>query len=492
VSTVSTADLEVARRYRFGPLERRGVLGGWRGGQIGSVATSLVLAIVALREDPHLVGLLLACMLVGCGGFCATWPLGGLTVEQWVPVVARWLAGGHRVHLDGAFMRGSVRMTGGRISKAETAPPASLASLSIEDAAGPGSPGMVRDRRTGSCAAVLAVSGSGFSLLDPAARDMKVASWSSLLASLAREGCPVDRIQWVARTLPDAGEGVASYFAKERKAPVDCAPSRSYEALLASESLEFVRQETFVVVRVSPRRAQAIRRAEAGRGGVMAVVDALLSEVSAVAADLGSSGVFVDGVLDAEALSHVVAEAFSPGPLAGGAPPGGAWPLSLRPAWDSIETDATVHAVYWIAEWPRVDVQADFLSPLLSSRGARVTVSVVMEPIAPSVATRRVENARVSRAADDELRRRGGFMHTARRRREEDALSTRESELADGHAHYRFSGYVGVTASNLDELALACASVEQAASRSFLCLRRIYGDQERALGFLLPLARGLQ
>ena len=80
------------------------------------------------------------------------------------------------------------------------------------------------------------------------------------------------------------------------------------------------------------------------------------------------------------------------------------------------------------------------------SSEVRRTMSVVMEPLGPIEASRKVEQARTADIADAELRRRGGFLATARRRREEEILVRREVELADGHAQYRFSGYVTVSA----------------------------------------------
>jgi len=54
-------------RYRFGPLERRGLIAGWRGGQIATVAAGLVIAIVVLhrRATPWNVALALCAVLGG-------------------------------------------------------------------------------------------------------------------------------------------------------------------------------------------------------------------------------------------------------------------------------------------------------------------------------------------------------------------------------------------------------------------------------------------
>jgi hypothetical protein len=115
----------------------------------------------------------------------------------------------------------------------------------------------------------------------------------------------------------------------------------------------------------------------------------------------------------------------------------------------------------------------------------------VMEPVAPGVAVRKAEQARTADVADAELRRRGGFLATARRQRERELVVRREGELADGHASFRFSGYVTVTAPTVEELREACEATEQAAGQSRLELRRLFGEQGPAFTFTLPLCRGL-
>ena len=56
--------------------------------------------------------------------------------------------------------------------------------------------------------------------------------------------------------------------------------------------------------------------------------------------------------------------------------------------------------------------------------------------------------------------------------REAEGVCRREAELADGHAEYRFSGYVTVTAADREGLEAACVETEQAAQRAHLELRR--------------------
>jgi hypothetical protein len=114
-----------------------------------------------------------------------------------------------------------------------------------------------------------------------------------------------------------------------------------------------------------------------------------------------------------------------------------------------------------------------------------------MAPVGPAEAARQVEAARTADAADEQLRRRAGFLATARRRRQAEGVMRRESELAEGHGEFRFSGYVTVTVSERGELDDACAEVEQCARQANLELRRLYGQQQAAFTWTLPLARGL-
>ena len=85
-----------------------------------------------------------------------------------------------------------------------------------------------------------------------------------------------------------------------------------------------------------------------------------------------------------------------------------------------------------------------------------------------------------------------GFMETARHRRQTEAVARHEEELADGHAAVRFAGYVTVSARTLDELERHCSEIEHSAQMARLELLRLYGQQEVAFTYTLPLCRGLR
>ena len=85
-----------------------------------------------------------------------------------------------------------------------------------------------------------------------------------------------------------------------------------------------------------------------------------------------------------------------------------------------------------------------------------------------------------------------GFIETARGRRATEAVARREEELADGHAAVRFAGYVTVSARTLEELERHCSEIEHAAQMARLELLRLYGQQDEAFTYTLPLCRGLR
>jgi len=510
VGQALAADGDSRVRYRFGPLERRGIVAGWRGGQIATVAASLVVAVLIVRADSSVTGAVAALVVVGAAVGAATWPVGGRTLEEWAPDAVR--------HASGARRRRRVR----------TDPFARLRVLPVELTGSPGArAGVILDETSRAYCAVLRASGAGFVLLSEEEKVQQIGAWASVLSALAREGSAVHRVQWVARNL--------------RAAPIVDTPGnggapsarRSYSALLEAHGELSRRQEVLVALSVRP--ARGVRRGNPTRAGHVAACSSLLREAGTLRRRLADARIDAGIALSPEALERVIRDAFEReissavhrasgeigcGSMSGVAAAAGSqwranghvklnqelnseaaiadrrpaswpWPMALHPEWGRVQVEGTWHVTYWVSEWPRTEVGPDFLGPLLLVSEARVAVSVVMEPLGPIQAARRIEQARTADVADSELRRRGGFLATARRRREEETLAQREVELADGHAPYRFSGYVTVSAADPDELEDVCGRVEQAAARCGLELRVCFGDQAGAFCSTLPICRGL-
>ena len=74
--------------YRFGPLERRGILGPVRAGQAATITVGALLAIAIIDHAATATGAVLATITFGTLVLVAVAPLGRRTAEEWAPVIA--------------------------------------------------------------------------------------------------------------------------------------------------------------------------------------------------------------------------------------------------------------------------------------------------------------------------------------------------------------------------------------------------------------------
>jgi hypothetical protein len=492
--------------YRFGPLERRGILGPVRAGQAAMLAIGALLAIAVLDEAPTATGALVATLVFGSLVVLAVAPVGRRTAEEWAPIaiafVLRRLIGRTRFRstLPTRGMVADERATPGRRSLGQPRPeaPGSLRGVRIIDAD-------YRDRPIGALSehggrrltAVLACRVVAFSLLDPEAQERRLARWGLVLAGAA--GTPIRRLQWVERTAPAQGDELARWLHSERDPAVPLrgtAMVESYLELIDTTTRVTQEHEILIAVQVDARRLR-----DRGAG---APSEALVDQTERVAQGLEAAEVAVLGALSPGQLARALRMAFDPYGRAelaaleaadakrGGLAESNAWPLGAHEAWDHYGSDGAVHASYWIGGWPRVDVSPMFMDALLGRSSAVRAVAVTFEPIEAERSTREVEAAVTRDHADHSLRRRFGQSETARQRQAQDATLRREAELAAGHAEVRLSGFVTVSGRDPDDLRRACREVHEHAARARLELHRMYGQQADAFTFTLPLCRGLR
>jgi hypothetical protein len=419
----------------------------------------LVVGVLILGAETNVAGVGLAVLILAVCGAMATWPVSGRTGDQWLPVVVRW---------------STRRLSRGGMRRMDA-----LCGLRVVSVGSNGM-GAVHDRRGRTLTAGLSVRGRGFALVGPDEQDRRVAGWSSVLATLAREGSLIRRVQWLAASFPDQGHGVRDYLADHTAADPASACVASYEALLSEIDADASTHD--VVLTVQVRVTKSVEMAGA----------VLQRELASLARLLPDADIEVTRILTGDDFVAWLMRTYEPHPAAAGGTTASTdpWPMAMQEEWARVRVDGLLHATFWVAEWPRTDVRSDFLAPLLLG-SARVTLSVVMEPLGPEKAVRKVEASRTADLADSELRRRGGFMSTARHSRESEVLVRREEELAEGHASFRYSGFITVTAATDSEMDAACDVVQHATSQARLVIRRLYGDQAGAYTCTLPLARGL-
>lgn len=475
-------------RYLFDPLERRGVLLGLQPGQLVTMAVAAILALVADRALGH-SGLTVAVLVLVAGVSSAVWTKRGRPASEWAAEFLRWTARHVRgpqfdtEPLEGRTTRNRSRRAA-RIRPARTSPAGiELVELSCE----PETIGVVVDRRHCRWIAVLQVTGGAFALLDPPDQARRLEGWRVALNSLGRPGTAVSRVQWIERSRPEpvttllqntaqVDQGAASSSAVEsyRDLVVGAKPSQHHECWIAiavegpagtgspnGRKAEQVLRRELRLLEGRLRNADLVPSPPLDLGGLASMIGLVYETPSGYGADSRAG------------------EYRTP------------WPSAEDEQWAHVCSGAELHSTYWIADWPRFDVGPDFLVPLLMGEGRR-TVSVVMQPVAPERAAREVRSSRTADAADEQLRSRAGFLPNARRSREAEGVMRREAELAEGHAEFRYSGYVTVHATDRPSLDLACAEAEHAAQAAQLELRRLYGRQREALSWTLPLARGLR
>ncbi|GAC1311363.1 MAG: hypothetical protein NVSMB16_08130 [Acidimicrobiales bacterium] len=474
-------------RYVFDPIATKGAVAGLRVGQAVFLGSGLMIATSVIGRLPSAAGVVLALLVITAATAAAFVSVAGRPLEQWVAPLTR--------HVSRRIVGRTAR--GPNVTE-PAPPPAVLAGISFGEVRQLDGTalGVITDRSSATVSAVMAVRGRSFALLDPGDKARCLSSWSTVLAGLAREDGPVRRLQWIERTVP--GDGAVLTRHLERGCALDASDPRvrSYAELVETAGPLAEEHEILLVLSVRARGRRGRHRGDGGH-------DVLTREMRLLEGQLRHAGVDVVGPLGLRGLSAAIRHGFDPWsraalvrrgdvhPDLAGTSLDAAWPTASEAAWPQWRTDGTWHATFWIAEWPRSDVGPDFLSPLLLGCSRQRTVTVVMAPLAPSVGTREVEAARTAHAADDQLRQRAGFLATARRNRQAEGALRRETELADGHAAYRFSGYVTVSARSAEELEDACGEVVHAGHQARLELRRLYGAQDLAFTWTLPLGRGL-
>lgn len=458
---------------RFARMESGEVLLGLTLPQLVLVGAGLLVAVAAQYASGAL-GLLLASPLwAGCVAV-AVLPVAGRPALDWLPVTGGWLA---RRVTGATAWRARLR---GRADTVVVPGVRELRLVDLDETAA-----AVWDRRSGTLTAVLRVEGRGLAFSDDVDQESRLVGWGRVLGALS--GQPgVARVQVVVRTRPMGAGQVRRWWAEHGLAEASWA-SRLVADLLADADSHAVRTETLLAIAV---------RTPGRRTVSPAARTAALQQVAGIADAVRTAGLDVAGCLDRVGLAGALRGAFDPY-TAGGrddvAAPDGSGTLvagaALAESWDRVRTDSAVHAVFWLRQWPRTDVAAGFLAPLLLA-GAHRTWSLTCEPVPLARAMRDIRRAKVEHASTAAQRARLGQVDDQTLAAEAEDVARREADLVAGHGDLRFTGLLVVTAPDDDALDVACTAAESAAAQSMCELRRLVGQQAAALTAAgLPLAR---
>ena len=467
---------------RFGRLERRGVLLGLSGAQLMMLGTAVSVAVVAEYAAGALGVVASAPVWLLCS-VLALVSVAGRPLMAWAPIVGDWTA------------RRSLRRTAhvARPMRGEPGDglvlPGIPGTLNVVSSAATGAVHVV-DPRSGTVTAILELRGRGFILEDPGAQDRRVGGWGSVLASLCQQP-DIVRIQVLHRTGRGGAAGAHRWWAEHAMADAPFA-SRILADLLADAEETTDRQECVLAVAMRAPRGRG-----RGRDRDWSGID---QQVAALTDALHATDLDVQGPVTPGRLSALLRAAYDPEtsylPARGDGhdSPVSQWvgPMGVVESWDRLRTDSAHHIVYWVQEWPRSDVHATFLRPVLLAPGARRTFTLIAEPLAPGKALRDIRRAKVEHTADAAQRARIGRVEDASTAAEAGDLVRREQDLVAGHGDLRFAGLITVSAATPEELEAACLATEAAAAQAMCELRRLVGQHGQAhAAASLPLARGL-
>ncbi|MBO0728255.1 MAG: hypothetical protein J2P57_03280 [Acidimicrobiaceae bacterium] len=483
---------EQAPTYLFGRLDRHDLLLGLRASQlvmVGIGAAAILVGFLAGGEGGGVLGFAVAAVT----GFVAVFPVQGRCLVDWARPLANHAL--RRVTGRGVYLGGPIALHRSRFAPRLDLPGMArdLRVFEIDTPRGGVALLKLREKWT----VVLPVSSPNYVLADRASQERRVASWGALLAQCGQEGSRVAGLQWLERTIPDTGRSLQEWW--QQAGDRDAAFAHSYRRLIEQAGPAATRHECYLAVSFDARRLRRLVR-QAG-GGPEGAAKVALAEIDWISQALRRADLEVAGALSPEKLARLVRtqydhaaavlETHGIGPWRQPAIASG--PMAAVAEWSRYRTDGDLHAVYWIAEWPSVPVEAAWCYPLLALSGVRRTVSVSAAPIPPSKSLRELRGQRVAKRADEAQRRRLGQIETAQDTEEVAGLERREHELVRGHTEYRFTGWITVSATTADQLDAACALVEQSAVRSALVLRRVYGEVDQAFNrAALPLNEGVR
>ena len=477
----------VARRYRFAPAGKPGLFGQVPPAQIAVAATGAVAAWLLILAGvfppiaavPGLVGVGIALKRVD-----------GHPIYQLIPLGVRWWWHCHR-H-GGRWCRPVPLL--GATDHAPIELPLAMAGLELLDVpdADGGPRAVVHDHRAGTVSVVVAVSGDGqFSLVDPLEQDRRVALWGDAIAGFCRERGAVRRLVW--------HEWTAAGTHQAEPAPTaDGRAASDYQALVRAVAPTLITHEIHLVVTVAIDAAAARHHDR-----VAGAVEVLFEETRLFTSRLDTAGLTAGAVLSPVELTHTIRTRSDPqagavletlsrslAALTGRAA-ADYGPMAVAADWRHVQVNGAVHRSFWVRGWPRLDVPAGWMDGLFTRTTGTRTVTVVFEPIPPTVAARAAERDAVRLEASEDSRTRRGFRTRAGDRRARHDVEAREHELTAGYGDVAYAGFVTITAPTVDLLADLAADTEQVAAQTGVLLDPLDGRHDAGWVASLPLGRSV-
>jgi hypothetical protein len=449
--------------FAFGPRPNRGYLGLSKV-QIGSAIFTATCAVVAMYVVGGVLGLPVGLAILALGALVTFTTRAGFPLLAWAPVVARSLLR-ERVWLhSGPTAQGTALALPKSLGKID--------ALSV--------PGSAWLDDAGAVGLIDVTAPTSFGLAGSGSRDTATNGWATTLASLAEPGSLVSAVSWTVKVGPADADALPGWAAANTAADARPELVTSYGELIADAGP--VGQHHVHTVAVRLRESRATNRAAKLAGGIGPLVARESGRLASQLGDIGASAFplsWAGGVRE-RVVSHL--DLLHPAQVAVPV-------VAMADEWDHVRVDGTYWRVLWVAEWPQVPVQADFLSPLLLHCRSPRVVTLNVSAVSADNASKSAERASSGQESDVRLLAEAGVRVTARRQRAMATTQQREDELTSGHALLRYSALVAVNAADRAALEDCTAEVVAAAASARLRLRVLYGRQAAALTASLPMAK---
>lgn len=472
---------------QFSRLTRRGVMLGLSVPQVVILAVGILTVVGALYAGGGMLLAWTAPIWLVCA-VLAWVPAGGRKLIEWVPIVARWVW-----RITGGQLLYRRRVVKPRPAGTLALPGGAAALREWEDAETGAA--MIHDPHAATLTAIVGLTHPAFVLLDPGEQERRIASWGRVLATCCRSG-RIARIQVTERTLPDAGTGLAEWWA-EHGTGDDSWAATTYAELIERAGPAGERHATTLSLALDMKTSA--RQIRTAGGGIRGAATVLRQEMTTLTTALRTADLTVTGWLTPGEVAVILRSAYDPAAAPAlerhgqlGRDLATAGPVAVTETWDRLRSDSAHHAVLWVSEWPRSQVYPGFLAPILLSSGIQRTFSLICTPIRADQAARDIRKKKTELISDAAQRAKIGQIEDAGQTAEYHDVLQQEADLTAGHGVLRYTGLIAVTASTVDELDAAVAAIEQAAIQASCETRRLVGQQAAAFTVAaLPLCRAV-
>jgi len=492
------------RTFRFDQLDESGLLLGLGLLQLVALGVGLFMSVIVISAG---IPGPIAGIPVVVTAAVAFGRLHGRPLTEWLPVMVRWVASG-RSRGRTWFAPFAMRQRNGRSRPIPLPPP--LDGLRLVEADSPwhrtANVGVVADGIDDTLTALVPVRGRDFALLERADQEELLSRWGEALAAFARERGTVVRLGWSEFAAPVGLGEHRRWLAqipkrggrKRREEEQDAIDS--YDELIESARLMTSEHQVLVTITVARGRLRAAQRRH--RRDADPLVEAVVGVTESLLRGLRNAGVDPGTPLTITEIATALRWRTDPFAMRRRADhrqatvelvdPTQAGPLAAESDWSTLRTDGAVHRTFWIAEWPRLPVRADWLEPLLAYSGtATRAITMIYEPVAPSASRRRIDRESIKLESDATAKEDKGRRVNAQHRRNQLAVAEREQELVAGFVEFDYLGLLTVTACDADELAEDCDRVDQLAREHGLELRPLDGRHDVAWATSLPVGLGV-